>query len=146
MVDDESLSDPLRRARRTAKTAVLLAPHAFVIWLGCALTVAFGRDVLGLETALRLHAIVAPALAGLVSLIYFQWFHAAPPLRAATFFVSFAILLDATVVAPVFEKSYAMFSSLLGTWLPFLLIFLATYFTGIWITRRNRAYAMRKRS
>jgi hypothetical protein len=45
--------------------------------------------------------------------------------------ISFVIVLDATAVAPVFEKSYAMFSSILGTWLPFLSIFAATYLTGI---------------
>jgi hypothetical protein len=38
--------------------------------------------------------------------------------------------MDATIVAPVFEKSYAMFASILGTWLPFPSIFVATYFTG----------------
>ena len=146
MADNEPLSDPVRRARTTAKTAVVLAPHAFLIWLGCGLTVAFGREALGLQSALRLHAMVAPVLAGLVSLVYFQRFHATTPLRAATFFVSFAIILDAIVVAPLFEKSYAMFSSPLGTWLPFLSIFLATYLTGVWITGRGAARAVRKRS
>ena len=47
------------------------------------------------------------------------------------FMNSFVIGLDATVVAPVFEKSYAMFASILGRWLPFLSIFAATYFTGL---------------
>ena len=130
----------------TAKTALLLAPHAFVIWLGCRLTVALGREALGLETALRLHAIIAPVLAGLVSLVYFRLFHATTPLRAAIFFVSFAIILDATVVAPIFEQNYAMFSSFLGTWLPFLLIFVATYVTGTWIAGRSAARVIRGRS
>jgi len=144
MTDDDSPGDAARRARSTAKTAVVLAPHAFVIWLGCALTVALGREALGLPTALRLHAMAAPVLAGLVSLVYFQRFHATTPLRAAVFFVSFALLLDAMVVAPIFERSYVMFSSLLGTWLPLLSVFLATYLTGTWITRRSAARAVRR--
>ena len=39
--------------------------------------------------------------------------------------------LDALVVAPVFERSYAMFRSVIGTWLPFALIFLAIWLAGI---------------
>jgi hypothetical protein len=42
------------------------------------------------------------------------------------------VLLDALVVAPIFEKSYAMFSSPLGTRLLLLSIFAATYLTGVW--------------
>jgi hypothetical protein len=40
------------------------------------------------------------------------------------------MVMDAGIVAPVFEKSYVMFKSVLGTWIPFILIFLATYITG----------------
>jgi hypothetical protein len=35
------------------------------------------------------------------------------------------------VVALLVEKSFDMFRSVLGTWLPFALIFLATWLTGI---------------
>ena len=121
-----------------AKTALVLLLHALVIWLGCGLTVAVGRGVLGLETTLWLHAIIAPTLTVLVSLVYFNQFHAANPLGVAAFFVSFIIIMDATVVALVFEKSYAMFGSILGTWFPFLLIFVATYLTGILVRERTR--------
>jgi hypothetical protein len=38
--------------------------------------------------------------------------------------------MDLFIVALLIEKSFAMFKSILGTWLPFTLIFLATYFTG----------------
>jgi hypothetical protein len=40
------------------------------------------------------------------------------------------VFLDFFLVAPVWEKNYAMFSSVLGTWIPFALIFAATYLTG----------------
>jgi hypothetical protein len=36
----------------------------------------------------------------------------------------------ALVVAPLFERSFAMFASVLGTWIPFALIFLSTYLVG----------------
>jgi hypothetical protein len=35
------------------------------------------------------------------------------------------------VVAPIFERSYAMFRSLNGTWVPFASIFLASLAAGI---------------
>jgi hypothetical protein len=56
----------------------------------------------------------------------------ATPLATAAFFTLFIVLLDALVVAPIFEKSYAMFSSPLGTRLLLLSIFAATYLTGVW--------------
>jgi hypothetical protein len=107
----------------------MLLLSAFVVWLACGLTMALGRSAFGLETALKIHAIAAPVFAALVSLVYFERFGVSP-LVAAAFVTLFIVVLDAGLVAPVFEKSYAMFMSILGTWLPFLSIFVATYLTG----------------
>jgi len=41
--------------------------------------------------------------------------------------VGMVIGLDAGLVAPVFERSYEMFRSVLGTWIPFALIVVASY-------------------
>jgi hypothetical protein len=41
------------------------------------------------------------------------------------------VMLDAVVVAPLFERSYAMFRSLMGTWLPFAAIFFASVAAGL---------------
>jgi hypothetical protein len=46
------------------------------------------------------------------------------------------ILADALLVAPVFEKSYEMFTNFLGTWLVFILIFGATYLTGRYLEEK----------
>src|SRR5271165_6979725 len=119
------------------KAILPLSLSAFVVWLACGLTMAFGREALGLETALRIHAIAAPVFAALASLVYFTRFRRVTPLAAAAFFTAFIIVLDAALVAPVFEKSYAMFGSFLGTWLPFLSIFASTYLTGTWIVGRS---------
>jgi hypothetical protein len=110
-----------------------LAVGALVIWLACGLTIAFGRPALGVETTLRIHAIAAPVYAAVVSYVYFTHYRSVTPLAAAAFMTAFVIFLDAAMVAPVFEKSYAMFGSVLGTWLPFLSIFAATYLTGLWV-------------
>ena len=98
---------------------------------------AFGRPTLGLETTLRIHAIAAPLYAALASYVYFTHFRFVSPLAAAAYFTAFIIVLDAALVAPVFERSYAMFGSVLGTWLPFLSIFAATYLTGLWVVRHG---------
>ena len=107
-----------------------LVAHAFAIWVACALTIAGGRRIVGMGATLWIHAGVAPIAAALVSSAYFNHARAASPLAAATFFAAFALLLDATLVGVVIEKSYAMFASLLGTWVPLLSIFAATYCVG----------------
>jgi hypothetical protein len=38
--------------------------------------------------------------------------------------------MDFFVVAMLINRSFEMFTSFLGTWLPFTLIFASTYFTG----------------
>ena len=80
-----------------------------------------------MDTTLRIHAVAAPAFAAIVSFVYFKHFGLTTPLGTAAFFTLFIVLMDALVVAPLFEKSYAMFSSPLGTWVPLLSIFAATY-------------------
>jgi hypothetical protein len=50
---------------------------------------------------------------------------------------AFFVVLDSAVVAPFIEKSYAMFSSPLGTWLALLSIFAATYLTAVWANGRD---------
>jgi hypothetical protein len=59
-------------------------------------------------------------------------------LQTASIYVGVVILLDLIVVATFIQKSYAMFASLLGTWVPFVLIFAATYLTGLYATRGGR--------
>jgi len=46
------------------------------------------------------------------------------------------VVMDAGLVAPVFEKSYQVFMSALGTWIPFALIFVSTYITGLFLEGR----------
>jgi hypothetical protein len=77
------------------------------------------------------------AIAWAVSLVYFRKFGYTTPLQTATVFVGLAILLDATLVAGLIEKSYEMFRSPPGTWLPFTMMFLTTYTTGAYLGGRR---------
>ncbi len=105
-------------------------------WGACGATIAMGRSFLSLQTTLIIHAIAAPCIFGIISFIYFKKFSYTSPLLTATIFVSFVILMDAGLVAPFFEKSYQMFKSLLGTWIPFILIFISSYSVGLLYDRQ----------
>ena len=83
-----------------------------------------------LPTTLILHAILGPIGFMIISIIYFKKFNYTGPLCTAVIFIAFVILMDVFIVALLIEKSLAMFESILGTWLPFTLIFLVIFFTG----------------
>jgi hypothetical protein len=50
--------------------------------------------------------------------------------------VGFVIAMDFFVVALLINRSVEMFASARGTWIPFALIFAATYVTGMYATRK----------
>jgi hypothetical protein len=79
--------------------------------------------VTSLENALIAHAIAAPIIAAGVSLVYFRKFNFTKPLQTAAIFTAFVIAMDLFVVALLINHSFEMFTSLLGTWIPFALIF-----------------------
>lgn len=90
-----------------------------------------------MKAALIVHLIAAPVISSLISLIYFKNFSYTTPLQTAIIFVSVVILMDFFVVALLIEKSFEMFASVIGTWGPFALIFLAAYLTGIVVKKRS---------
>jgi hypothetical protein len=112
------------------RTGILLA-HAFVGWLLCAATMGIGMAVTTLQAALIIHAIGAPIYFTVVSYVYFTRFNHTRPLQTALAFVGFAMAVDILVVALLINKSLAMFGSLLGTWIPFALIFVSSLATGL---------------
>jgi hypothetical protein len=105
--------------------------HALVLWGFCGATIGIARHITSLENALIIHAIAVPIITFLISLNYYKKFSYTNPAPTAVIFVSVIIALDAGIVAPFLEKSYAMFTNVLGTWIPFGLIFLSTYITGL---------------
>jgi hypothetical protein len=114
---------------------VTIFVHALIGWALCAATMGIGLATLPLQHALTIHAIGAPIFFTLVSLIYFTRFHYTTPVQTAIMFVGFVIAMDFFVVALLMNRSVEMFASLLGTWIPFALIFTATYVTGLYLGR-----------
>jgi hypothetical protein len=92
---------------------------------------AVGRAATSLDNALLIHAAAAPLIFFALATAYFKKFNYTTPLQTALFFMLAVMALDAGIVAPLMEKSYAMFGSVIGTWLPFALIFLSTWLAGI---------------
>ena len=119
------------------KKALIVILHAFVLWALCGGTIALGRGLVGIKTTLIIHALGAPVFAAFITFHYFKKHRFTTPLQTALIFLAVVVALDAGLVAPVFEKSYAMFASFLGTWLPFGSIFLATLLTGLAMRRRD---------
>jgi hypothetical protein len=123
------------------KMILILLAHAFVGWAFCTATMLTGMATMSMDSALIVHAIGAPIIFSLVSLVYFNRFNYTSPLSTALVFVSFVLVVDFFLIALVINRSLEMFTSLLGTWIPFALIFTSTYVTGLLVTRAQKPQA-----
>ena len=120
-----------------ASKMLIIFAHAFLGWALCAATMGIGMAVTSLEKALVIHAIAAPIFFTGVSLLYFSKFNFTTPLQTASIFVALVIAMDFFLVAMLINRSFEMFTSLLGTWIPFALIFLSTWLTGLLVNQRK---------
>lgn len=120
------------------KILIFLA-HAFAGWALCVATMGFSMAFFPSSMALMIHAIAAPIFFAVVSWVYFRRFHYTSPFQTALLFLAFVIGMDFFVVALLILHSLDMFSSLLGTWIPFALIFLSTWLTGALATQTPRS-------
>jgi len=120
------------------KKIFTILAHAFIGWALCGASMMIGMAIMSLESALIVHAIGAPVFFTIISLFYFNKFNYTQPLQTALIFVSFVIVVDFFVVALMINRSLDMFASLLGTWIPFALIFTSTYVTGLLIVRSSK--------
>ena len=117
------------------KELVIVLVFALVGWALCAATIGIGMAVTTERNALIIHAVGAPIFFALLSFVYFKKFNYTTPLQTAAIFVGFVIAVDFFVVALLIQRSFEMFASPLGTWIPFGLIFLATYLAGRYVQK-----------
>jgi hypothetical protein len=125
---------------KIAKLVLLLA-HAFAGWMLCAAIIGIGFQVTTVGNTLIAHAVGVPIIFAILSYMYFKGFNYTTPLQTALVFLVFAILMDFFVIALLVQKSFTMFASVLGTWIPFALIFASTYVTGYYTARRVNAHS-----
>jgi len=119
------------------KEIVIILVHALIGWVLCFATIGIGMAVTTLNNALIIHAIAAPIIFMIISMVYFRKYNYTSPLLTALIFVGLIMVMDFFVVAMLINRSFDMFTSLLGTWIPFGLIFLSTLLTGLFITRAD---------
>jgi hypothetical protein len=122
----------------TTRKVIIILVHAFVGWALCAATMGIGMAVTSLENTLVIHAIGAPLFFAVVTLMYVKKFNYTTPFQTATVFLLFVVVVDFFAVALLINRSLEMFTSLLGTWIPFALIFASTYFTETFALRKAK--------
>ncbi|MBN2369141.1 MAG: hypothetical protein JXO72_01495 [Vicinamibacteria bacterium] len=137
---------PGQPARHPARSVPRLLAYAAMGWALCGAMMATLPHVVGLAAALVVHAIAAPLIFTALAIRYFRALGARDPLPTAVAWTATVASLDLVVIAGAAQRSLDMFRSVPGTWLPFALIFLATWATGeiMWMLpspeqRRNKA-------
>lgn len=113
-----------------ARSVPRLVAHAVAGWGACAVLMAALLAALGQTAAIALHAIAAPLIFAVIAWHYFGGRGARAPLPVAITFTATVAALDAIIVAALIQRSFTMFASIGGTWLPLALIFLATWAIG----------------
>jgi menaquinone-dependent protoporphyrinogen oxidase len=113
-----------------ARSLPRLVAHAVAGWSACAVVMAGLLAVTGTGVAIAVHAIAAPLLFIAVARSYFGVRGARAPLPVAVAFTAIVGALDAAIVAGLIQRSFVMFASVWGTWLPLALILAATWATG----------------
>jgi protein-S-isoprenylcysteine O-methyltransferase Ste14 len=118
---------------------VTLLGHAVVGWVVCGATIGLGRQLMSMSATLIVHAVVAPVAFGLLTWRYVRRVPEASPLATSMTVLAVVVGLDGLVVAPLIERSYAMFGSVLGTWVPFASIALSSYVVARLAGPRSRS-------
>lgn len=120
-----------------ARRIMVAALFGLLGWALCGAIMFVGMAVASMQTTLISHAIGAPVIFATISWIYFTKYGYTKPLTTAIAFVAIVIFVDFFLVALVINRSLEMFTSLLGTWIPWALIFLSTYLTGLAVESRS---------
>jgi hypothetical protein len=130
------LAYALEQRRRDRRPPIAYAIRwAAAGWLLCGLAMAGLRLATGIAVAIWLHLAIAAIVFFVVAVFYWNDPEHLPPLPTAAVFVVTVVALDALIVAPFFEKSFAMFRSALGTWVPFAAIFFSSLLAARLLSR-----------
>jgi hypothetical protein len=111
---------------------------AFAGWALCAAIMAIGPKIASMRSTLIVHAIGGPLGFALLAYIYHKKLGRMSPLATSLVFIGFVILVDFFLVAMLILKDFGMFASIMGTWLPFALIFLASYVVGLKVRKAGQ--------
>ena len=118
------------------KTIVIML-YGLVGWGLCGFIFYISEILFKEHLAILIHFIAAPLIFTGLSYSYFRYFNYTSPITTALIFICMVIGLDVFVVALMIEQSFVMFSSMMGTWLPFIFIFLSVFLTGLNLTDKT---------
>jgi len=137
MNQDTTLETLKTRTRLSRREISIIGIHAFIGWALCTATMVISMANTTVQNSLIIHAVAAPIIYTAISLSYFSKFNFTRPLQTGLTFVGFVIFMDFFLVAMLVQKSFEMFYSPLGTWIPFALIFTTTYIVGLLVLKRK---------
>jgi menaquinone-dependent protoporphyrinogen oxidase len=115
-----------------ARSLTRLLAYGFVGWALCAALMAVLLQTVSTPAAIAIHAVAVPLIFTGIAIGYFRARGARDPLPTAIAFTAIVAALD--TVAGLVLRDFAIFSSFAGTWLPFGLVYLATWVTGLTIS------------
>ena len=118
------------RMRFFMRRLSLFLLFALIGWVVCGGIVMGGRLIMSMQATLIAHAIGAPMVFGILAFIYHRLVPGTSPFGLAVMFLGFVVFMDIFVVALLVEKSFEMFLSPLGTWIPLILNFLSIWAVG----------------
>ena len=113
------------------KQILIIVSLGLLGWALCGAIMFAGMSLMSIEKTLIVHAIGAPVIFSLITLWYVKKFQFTSAIQTAAIFLLIVVFMDFFLVALVINKSMEMFQSLLGPWIPFVLIFLSSYLTGL---------------
>ncbi len=122
---------------------VALMAHGVVGWAACGVLMGALLATLSEPTAIIGHAIGAPIIFAAVTADLFLRGGGRRPIFVAGAFTAIVVSLDALIVALLIQRSFAMFSSALGTWVPFALIFVSVFVTGSLLWRGRAGFGVK---
>lgn len=124
--------------RLNVKQVIIILVCGLIGWALCGAIMFIGMEVTSLQTTLIAHAIGAPIMFSAISWVYFNKFNYTTSLQTAIIFLMIVLFMDFFLVGLIINRSLEMFTSLLGTWIPFTLLFLATYLMGLAVETKVR--------
>jgi len=117
------------------KKPFILLTLGILGWAACGIIMFALLHTTTIYLSLIIHFVAAPFIFLAISNLYFTKFDYTSPFVTAMIFTLIVMILDFFVVAMVIEKNLEMFESAMGTWLPFLFIFLTVWLRGLAIHR-----------
>jgi hypothetical protein len=112
------------------RTIVILL-FGVIGWAACGVVFYVSEIIFKTYLAILIHFILAPVIFAILSYLYFKYFNLTSSLKTAVVVTGIVITLDFFIVALLIEKNFQMFSSVMGTWLPFGFIFITIFTTGL---------------